>query len=576
MMLWNLLRSALRPRATADRAVKRSLALRREGRWRDAEQLLRNTAVQFPRDAVVATNLAVVLLEQDSGDDGVAWLQRALECDPGFAPAHYNLANAMRASGRRDLALPHYQSAVDGGSDCAPAREELLHCLLETCDWDRADLQAGALRAMIARAPAAHWMRCVSPLTALYLGLEPRLRKQVAAYHAAECARDVLPLAPSTAARSAVKNARLRIGYLSRDFRDHPVGHLLANVFAMHDRARVEVHAFSYGRADGSTYRQSITAGVDHFVDAHGQTDAELAASIARAGIQVLIDLAGHTTGNRLAVLARRPAPVQAHYLGFPATTGASYIDYFITDRVATPPELCGEFTEKPAYLPHCYMVSDGADALSGAGAWSSGEQFPAAATVFCNFNNASRITRENFHAWMAILHAVPHGVLWLQGAGTLTVVNLRRQAEVRGIDPARLFFAARVPAKPQHLARLGRADLVLDTLGWHNGHSSTSDALWAGVPVLTAPAEHFAGRVAASLVTAAGLPELVKRDRDEYVQTAIELGNERTQLAALKRKLADNRRTAPFFDTQLIVRDLEAAYADMWNDYRSAAFTPP
>ena len=311
---------------------------------------------------------------------------------------------------------------------------------------------------------------------------------------------------------------------------------------------------------------------MDHFVDAHAKSDAELAAEIARAGIHVLVDLAGHTTGNRMPVLARRPAPVQAHYLGFPATTGAPYVDYFITDRIATPQKLGAEFTEKLACLPHCFMVSDGADAPGVAHDAGVAAQFAEDAIVFCNFSNASRITRGNFGAWMEILRAVPQGVLWLQGAGTLTAANLQRQAQACGMAPARLIFAPRVPGKRQHLARLKRADLVLDTLGWHNGHSSTSDALWAGVPVLTAPAQHFAGRVAASLVTAAGLPELVKYDRAEYVEGAIALGNDRTQLAALKRKLADNRRTAPFFDTRLIVRDLEAAYQGMWEEYRSRA----
>jgi predicted O-linked N-acetylglucosamine transferase (SPINDLY family) len=563
-MLWRFLRSAFRPRALPDEFVNRSLALRKEGRLRDAEQLLREATARFSRDAVVATNLGVVLLEQDHGEEGVACLQRALEFDPRCAPAHYNLANVMRASGRRDLAVEHYQAATDADHGFAPAREELMHCLLELCDWDRADVQADALRAIIARRPAAEWMRYVSPLTALYLGLEPALLKEVAAYHVADYARGITVAARSVAGDAA----RLRIGYLSRDFRDHAVGHVLANVFALHDRARFEIHAFSYGPDDGSIYRQAIAAGVDRFVDAHAMTDSELAATIVAAGIHILVDLAGHTTGHRMPVLARRPAPVQAHYLGFPATTGATYIDYFITDGIATPPALAAGFTEKLAYLPQCFMVSDGTDALSVADDASAAPQFAAEAIVFCNFNNASRITRGDFGAWMEILRDVPQGVLWLQGAGTATAANLQRQAQACGTDPARLVFAQRVPTKRQHLARLKRADLVLDTIGWHNGHSSTSDALWSGVPVLTAPTQYFAGRVAASLVSAAGLPELVKRDRAEYVKAAVQLGNDRAQLAALKQKLADNRRAAPFFDTRRLVRDLEAAYIEMWNEH--------
>jgi len=567
-MLWKLLRSAFRPRADADTLVSRSLALRKEGRLRDAEQVLREAVTEFPRDAVAATNLAVVLLEQDQAGQGAALLQQALEYDPRCAPAHYNLANLLRASGRRDQALEHYRSAVDCDPDFAPAREEFMHCLLEVCDWDRAGAEADALRKLIASRPAKEWMRFVSPFTALYLGLEPALRKQVAAFHAAGFAKGVRPVARNANA-AGVAAGRVRIGYFSRDFRDHPVGHLLGNVFALHDRGRFEVFAFSYGPDDGSAYRKSIAAGVDHFIDARARTDDELAADIAQAGIHVLVDLAGHTTGNRLAVLARRPAPVQVHYLGYPATTGASYVDYFITDHVATPPALTVEFTEQLAYLPHCFMVSDGSDA-HGSDALRDVEGLPAEAVVFCNFNNASRITREIYRSWMEILRAVPAGVLWLQGTSALTIANLRREARDCDIAPERVIFAQRVPTKAMHLARLALADLALDTVGWHNGHSSTSDALWAGVPVLTAPTNSFAGRVAASLMNAAGMPELAVRSLQEYVETAIWLGNDRTQLGALMRKLADNKRTAPFFDTRGIVRSLETAYAAMWETTRA------
>jgi predicted O-linked N-acetylglucosamine transferase (SPINDLY family) len=365
----------------------------------------------------------------------------------------------------------------------------------------------------------------------------------------------------------AADDARLRIGYLSRDFHDHPVGHLLANAFALHDRAQFEIFAYSCGPDDGSVYRAAIAQGVDHFVDAHALSDGELAASIVAAGIHVLVDLAGHTNGNRMTVLARRPAPVQAHYLGFAATTGAAYIDYFITDPIATPPHLAGGFSETLACVPHCFMVSDGTDApgvADDAGAELSGDP---ATIVFCNFNNASRITRDDFRAWMEILRGVPGSMLWLRGANELTAGHLRSAAQACGMDPARLAFAQRVPTKRGHLARLRRADLVLDTISWHNGHSSTSDALWAGVPVLTVPSQQFAGRVAASVVTAAGLPELVLADRDAYVQRAIQLGNDRARLTAFKRTLTE--RTAPFFDTRARVRDLEAAYRRMWDAYR-------
>ena len=567
-MLWTLLRSAFRPQASANPLVERSLLLRRSGRLRDAEITLRDAALNFPDDPVVATNLGVILLEQDAGDEGVKWLQRALALDARCAPAHYNLANFMRAAGRREEAASHYQHAVDADPTFAPARGELMTCLLELCEWDRADVGADALRAIVEKDPSSSWMRYIAPLTAVYLRLATDLRKALGAYHAAEYARGVQTLATRSSADGNPR--KLHIAYLSRDFRDHPVGHLLGNVFALHDRSQFEVFAFSCGPDDASIYRKSIVASVDHYVDAHAMTDDELASDIAQRGIHILIDLAGHTTGNRLAVLARRPAPVQAHYLGFPATTGAPYVDYFITDHIVTPPELAYEFSETLMYMPRCFMVSDGTDA-SGVSASRPHENLPAEAVVFCNFNTASRITRDDFHLWMEVLRGVPHSVIWLLGQSGQVVANLRREAELCGIRSDRLTFAQRTAEKRQHLARLCMADLMLDTIGWHNGHSSTSDALWAGVPVLTAPNRQFAGRVAASLVTAAGLPELVTISRDEYLRIAVELGNDRVTLTSLKRKLVDAKRTAPFFDTQATVRDLESLYHAMWSQHKTA-----
>src|SRR5258706_479150 len=438
-MLRNLLRSAFGPRAQPDTFVSSSLALRREGRLREAEQLLREAAHQFPRDPAVATNLGIVLLEQDKGEEGVMSLQRALAIDPRYAPAHYNLANIMRVSGQRAQAVGHYQAAVDADAGFAHAREELMNCLLEACDWNRADCVAAELRAMITNEAPGRWMRALSPMTAVMLGLTPAQVKSVSAYHAAECARGIVPVRRDIVldAPSPVRQARLRVGYLSRDLRDHPVGHVLANVFALHDRAQFEIYAFSYGGGDDSSYRKTIEAGVDRFVDGHAMTDGELAAVIAAAGIHVLVDLAGHTTGNRMGVLARQPAPVQAHYLGFATTTGAAYIDYFVTDKIATPPSLADGFSEKPAYVAQCFMVSDGSDAPDIVDPLSAAVDAPFApdAIVYCNFNNGSRITRDHFSAWMEILRGVPNSVLWLQGANALTVGNLRTAARARGAD---------------------------------------------------------------------------------------------------------------------------------------------
>lgn len=563
-MLWKLLCSAFQPRASANTLVNRGLALREAGRLAEAERVLHQAVEQFPRDAVAATNLAIVLLEQDKGEQGVGFLQRALDCDPRCAAAHYNLANVLRASRRLNEAIEHYRAASQLDAPPAAAREELMHTLLEVCDWDGADAEAERLRALVAERPAAEWMPCVSPWTPTYLGLDPALRKQVAAYHAGVYARG-MQLVRRRDLRGEREDGRIRIAYLSRDFRDHPVGQLIRSAFGLHDRKRFEVFAFSHGPDDGSVSRASIAAGADHFRDVARKSDAEVAEEIAAAGIHVLIDLAGHTTGNRLGVLARRPAAVQAHYLGYPGTTGAPYVDYFITDHIATPPRLAAEFTEELAYLPRCFMVSDDSVIREPGAATRTAEGLPDEAFVFCNFGNSSRITREVFASWLEILRAVPSSVLWLGQSSELTIKNLRDQVRRGDIDPGRVVFAQRVPDKRAHLARLGLADLALDTFGWYNGHSSTSDMLWAGVAVLTTAGETFASRVAASLLHAAGLSELATRDARDYVQTAVRLGNDRAQTSALKRKLDANRNSMPFFDPRRIVADLEAVYLEMW-----------
>jgi predicted O-linked N-acetylglucosamine transferase (SPINDLY family) len=555
-MLWNLLRSAFG--RDAGGLITRGLELRTRGDLPAAERVLRDALSKSPRDAVAATNLAIVLLEQNQGAAGVALLEQAIAWDPQCAAARYNLGNVLRMSGRLDEAISQYAAAKQ---TVPAAGEELMHVLLEVCDWDRAQVEADRLRALIGVRNTDDWMAYISPQTACYLDLDAETRKQIARYHAAQYARHAHPVRR----RELSDSARLRIAYLSRDFRDHPVGQLMHNALAQHDRRRFEVFAFSYGPDDGSVYRRAIAAGAEHFIDAATAPDAQLAHAIAGAGIHVLVDLAGHTTGNRMGVLARRAAPIQIHYLGYPGTTGAEYIDYFVTDRVVTPAQLAAEFTEKLAYLPDCFMVSNGVDAVASGEASRAEQGLPADAFIFCNFANSSRITRLVFELWMEILRAVPDSVLWLKQSHELTVAKLRRAAERCGLAPERLIFAARVPDKRAHMTRVGLANLALDTIGWYNGHSSTADMLWAGVPVLTAAGHTFASRVAASLCNAAGLGSLVARGANDYVRLAVELGNSRDRCAALKSQLAANMRTQPFFDERRIVAALESAYREMW-----------
>jgi predicted O-linked N-acetylglucosamine transferase (SPINDLY family) len=552
--------------------VERALALRSAGRLADAERELREAVARDPGHAVAATNLGIVLLEQDRGAEGAAFLMQALEADPACAAAHYNLANALRSARRREEAARHYAAAVELDAGFPYAREELMFCLLEACAWEQAETHAAALRTLVAERPAAEWVTRLSPLTTIYLGLETQHRKQVAAHHAAEAARGVrvLPQAPVPSARPQ----RLRVGYFSRDFRDHPVGHLLRGVLGQHDRERFEISAISCGPDDGSEYRRAFETSVDHFVDVQADSDEAAARRIAAGGIDVLLDLGGHTLGSRLPVLARRPALVQAHYLGYPGTTGAPYLDAFFTDEVVTPQGLEGEFTERVVRVPRCFMASaaEPVDSSPLAPPSRAEEGLPADAFVYCNFGTASRMSQDTFELWLDVLRATPASVLWLAGTEAQSVQRLRDRTAARGVEPKRLVFAQRAPSKRGHLARLALADLMLDTIGWYNGHSTTADALWAGVPVLTAPAGHFAGRVAASLVQAAGLDELVAADRAQYRSLAIQAGTDHAYARSLRQQLKVARAGAPFFDTRGRVADLEAAIDELWVTTRGVA----
>ena len=549
----------------ASRLIGRGLALRTQGDLPAAERLLREATAAFPRDAVAAVNLALVLLEQHRAEAGAAELQRALVLDPGNGAAHYNFANLLRNSGQPARALDHFRQAAQARPAVPLARQELMFALLESCAWDEAEREAALLRAHCAER-AAGWMSAIAPLTATYLELDAAACKAVAGWHAARVACEFEPRRPAAAAGGG----RLRIGYLSPDFREHPVGQLMAAALPLQDRDRFEIIAYSYGEDDAGAVRHRIAGAVDRFVDVAAVSDAAVAAQMARDGVQVAVDLAGHTTGGRLGILARRPAPVQAHYLGYAATTGAPYIDYFISDAVATPPGLADAFTEQLACVPACFMAGGEAPAAVAAPPSRASQGLPAQAMVFSNFANASRISRAVFGLWMEILRAVPDSVLWLRQSQPNVVERLREEAGRCGVDAARLIFAGRVADRSEHMARLALADLSLDTIGWHNGHSTTSELLWAGVPVLTAPGRTFASRVGASLVNAAGLPEMIARDERDYVDIAVRLGRARDACDHVRRRLVENKKAAPLFDRRGLVAGLEAVYLEMWGQVRA------
>jgi predicted O-linked N-acetylglucosamine transferase (SPINDLY family) len=374
--------------------------------------------------------------------------------------------------------------------------------------------------------------------------------------------------------RPRTRTGRLRVGYLSGDFYDHPIAHLVQGIFGWHDRDHFEIFAYSFGPADDSVYRRHIIAGCEHFVDVADLSVPELARRIAADGIHLLVDLMGHTGINRLGALALRPAPVQVSFLGMLGTTGADFLDYLITDRTVTPPEFAADFTEKFVTLPHSYLIAEplGADARPAEpedrAALRSAHGLPERAFVYCSFNSTYKIEPRAFDVWMRILSRVPDSVLWLYTAGPAFEDNLQREAAAHGVDPGRLVFARFVP-RPEHLRRHRAADLFLDTL-LYNAAATASLALQAGLPVLTCPGDTFASRVGASLLHAVGMPELVASDVAEYERRAVELAQAPEALRQVSERLAEHLATAPLFDTARFVRNLERAYRAMRANYEA------
>ncbi|HUO54693.1 MAG TPA: UDP-N-acetylglucosamine-peptide N-acetylglucosaminyltransferase [Rhodoblastus sp.] len=357
----------------------------------------------------------------------------------------------------------------------------------------------------------------------------------------------------------------IKLGYLSNDFHDHATAILLIEMLEAHDRARFETRAYSYGADDGKTMRPRLVQAFDHFTDIGALSDIEAAQAIHRDDVDILIDLKGFTRNSRTSILALRPAPIQVNFLGYPGTLGPGLCDYIITDSFCTPAASAPDFDEAFACLPHSYQPRGQRAGLAAApprGALG----LPETGVVFCCFNQAYKFTPEVFDVWGRLLAAVPGSVLWLLAA-PWAEGNLRNAARAQGVDGSRLIFAPDMP-QADHLARLQRADLAFDTSPY-GAHTTASDALWAGVPIITLPGATFASRVAGSLLHAVGMPELIATDEDDYFALAFGLAQDSGALARCKAKLAANRLTEPLFDVEAYTRAIESLFATMWLRYR-------
>lgn len=518
-----------------------------------------------PQDPGPINSMGMIMRERGRVGLAVALHERAIRLSPGFADAHRDLAHALREAGRLGASAVAYANAYRLDPKKTEALSYHLFAKQAVCDWSNYDALCAETYRIIDEDRGI-----VLPLAAL--AIETTAQQQLRS--ARRFAAGVLPAAaagqPPVPARR--DDGRLTVAYFSADFHEHATAYLAAEMFELHDRGRFRILAYSFGHDDGSPMRRRLVGAFDEFRDIRSVGLGEVARMVAADGVDILVDLKGYTKQSRLDLLSRRLAPVQATYLGYPGTTACAVLDYAIGDRFVTPLENQTDFTERLVVLPDSYQVNDRHRPLDGRTPTRAECGLPDHGFLFCAFNTTYKITPRMFGAWMRLLHAVPGSVLWLFEANPEANDNLRREAAARGIDPARLVFAPKRPLA-DHLARYRIADLGLDSFPY-TGHTTTSDALWMGMPVVTLMGGTFASRVAAGLLNAAGLPETVTGSLAEYEALALSLAGDPDRLAGYRRRLEENRMSVPLFDSRRFTRHIERAYEEMWRIH--SAGEPP
>ena len=514
-----------------------------------------------PDHALARINRGLALLDSQRTDDALRCYDADVAAMPESAELRNARADALQRARRYEDAARDYEAVLRIDPERPYARGNLAFCRLHGCDWqslkeDRAAVAAG-LRA---------GKRIINPFQIVALSHSRGDHLACAKITVADkYATSKQPL--SDGARYS--HERIRLAYLSADFNDHAVATLMAGVFEHHDKTRFETIAVSLASTAANERRRRLARAFERFVDVGDKDDLATAKLLRAMEIDIAVDLMGYTGECRPKILAFRPAPIQINYLGFPGTLGSSSIDYLIADATVIPDGHRSDYSETVIHLPDTYLPADDKRPIAQRTPTRAEAGLPDDGFVFCSFNNTYKFTPEIFDVWMRLLEAVEKSVLWLPATNDAAMRNLRREAEARGTDAARLIFAPFLESADEHLARLRLADLFLDTLPY-NAHSTASDALWAGLPVLTTPGETFAGRVAASLLKAAGLPEMIANSLPAYEQMALRLATDPAALRDIRAKLARNRTTHPAFDTARFTRNLETAFLAIYERGRS------
>ncbi len=500
------------------------------------------------------------LMELKRPEEAVASYDQAITLKPDYADAYKDRGNALRDLKRLEEALASYDRAIALKPDLTEVEGLRLHTKMHLCDWSNFENE------------------CAHLISAVRNGKEntqpfPFLALPSSSDDQLQCARLYIankhPPSDKPIWRGERYNHdRIRVAYASADFRQHPVSLLMAGMLECHDKSRFDITAISFGPDDSSEMRQRLKAAFEHFIDAKTYSDNQISSLVKELEVDILVDLMGFTGDSRTGLFARRPAPIQVNYLGYPGTMGAQYIDYIIADRIVIPEDQQDFYAEKVVYLPNSFQPTDRKRRIADKTFTRAEAGLPQEGFVFCCFNTNYKITPGVYDSWMRTLRRVDGSVLWLAAQSPTVEHNLRNEAAARGVNVERLIFAP-LMALPEHQARLRLADLFLDTLPYNAG-TTASDMLWAGLPVLTRIGDTFVGRMAASVLNAIRMPELVTTTPEAFEQMAIDLATHPEKLATIKHKLTENRLTTPLFDTKLFTKHIEAAYTAMYERHKA------
>jgi protein O-GlcNAc transferase len=494
-------------------------------------------------------------------DEAFANYDKALALKPDLAEAWLGRGNVFKNLKRYDEAFVAYDKTFALKSDLVGAEGARLHTKMYICDWINFYTECEHLISSVKSKKAN-----TNPFYFLAIPSSSEDQLQCAKLWVAEQCPQSQKLIWQG---EHYRHDRIRVAYVSADFREHPVSHLIAGMLECHDKSRFDVTAISFGSDDNSETRQRLKASFERFIDATTYSDEQIANLVKSSEVDILVDLMGFTEGSRTNIFARQPAPIQVNYLGYLGTMGAEYIDYIIADRIVIPENQRDFYAEKIVYLPNSFQPTDRERRISDKKFTRAEAGLPQNGFVFCCFNTNYKITPDVYDIWMRILKKVEGSVIWLYVENSTAKRNLRNEAATRGVNAERLIFAPRM-SLPEHQARIRLADLFLDTLPYNAG-TTASDMLWAGLPVLTRIGDTFVGRMAASVLNAIGVPELITTTSEAYEHMAIDLATYPEKLATIKRKLTENRLTTPLFDTKLFTKHIEAAYTAMYERYQAS-----